>query len=148
MCGSEDLGEALGGVVELVVAQRHAVVAHEVEESEGKRTTAQSKVVERAHGPIAGVHEDHRMARAGADVVYVSGDSGVSTRGAHAGYPIDVKAHMVGAIGVMVQVRGLQDGDLCVAVDLGLDPNRDREHGQDKNRSKQYKFSAVHVFLL
>ena len=142
---AEDLGQALGAVVELVVAQCHAIVAHEIQEIERQGLLAQREVVQRAHGPVTGIHEDHRMARAAAHVVHIRGDPGIGARGARAGHRIDIEAHMVSAIGVVVQVRGLQDGDvgiavLVVVVTLALialcsEPNRDRERGKDGSRS-------------
>ena len=60
------------------------------------------------------------MAGAPAHIIHIRGNAGISADSARAGQRIDIEAHMVRAVGVVVQVRGLQNGDLHHAVDESL----------------------------
>ncbi len=124
---AQHLGQPFRSIVPLVVAQGDAVIAHKVEERESERAAGQRQVVECAHGPIARVDQDDRMACARADVVHVGGDSGIGAGRTHAGRRIDVETDVVRAIGVIVQIGCLEDRDLRVSVDLRMEPNRNRE---------------------
>lgn len=70
------------------------------------------------------------MVRIGADVVHVGRYSGVGACGAGGVYRVDVEAGMVGAIGVMVEVGSLEDGDLCIAGSLRAEANGKDERGE------------------
>jgi hypothetical protein len=90
-----------------------------------------------------------------ADMVDVSGDARVGACAASAGQRIDVEADVIGAIGVVVQVRGLQDRHVRVAVTVrcierlgsgalcGKD-GRQREHGEDEGGSGQAARREIH----
>jgi len=98
------------------MAQRHAVIAHELQEMQRQRPVSEREVVERAHGPVTGIQENHWMARGGTDMVHVRGNAGIGPEQAPACLRIDVESYVVRSVRVVVEVRRLEDGEVARAV--------------------------------
>jgi len=102
--GPQDPGQARGAAVELVVAQGEAVVAQGVGEPQGQGPPAEGEVVDRAHAPVARIHQQHRVAAGGPHLLHVGGDPGIAAEGGRSG------GRMAGPVAVVVEVGGLEQG--------------------------------------
>src|SRR5215831_5307658 len=78
------------------------------------------------------------MVCVGADVVHVGGNPGIRAVEARASDGIDIEPNVVGAIGVMVQVRGLENRELGVAGELCVKRHSENSKREDDGEPSGY----------
>ena len=144
--GQENASKAPRRVIELVVAQRHDVIVHKVHEQESERQVTEREVVNRAHGPVAGVDQDDRMTRRSPYVIYVSSDAVICADGARAVDRIDVEADMVRTVGVVVEIGRLQNGDLTGSLRCQCKRERERDEEGREGHAKHESHVRLRQF--